>query len=97
MMRGDLGYSITGRRDQTYIGASLDAVPQQTDTQGTVVLGSTLVELVKVDGVLERTVFDQAPLRNLMVVLGQTHGETKEDLGIGVQLLGAKLNDVSKA
>lgn len=82
---------------KTYISTSLNTVSEETDALGTVVLGGAFVELVKVDGVLERAILDQAALGDLIVVLGQTHSEAKEDLGIGVQLLGAKLDDVSEA
>jgi hypothetical protein len=62
-----------------------------------VVAGGALVELVEVDGVLEGAVLDEGALGDVGVVLGQAHDEAEVDLGVGIQLAGAELNDVADA
>lgn len=59
--------------------------------------GHTLIQGRKVDSMLERTVLDQLTLRDVAVVAYKTHGEAERDLGVGVELRGAKLDDVAHA
>jgi hypothetical protein len=80
-----------------YLGGPLYALPQHPDAKRPVVLGRAVVEFVKVNGVLERAVLDQAALGDLFVVARQAHGEAEERLGVGVQLLRAELDDVAEA
>ena len=103
---GDAGLNRT-RLDQTidrtedgvgmYLGSSLYAPPEHANAVCPVVLGGALVEAVKVNGVLERAVLDQAALGYVLVVSCQAHGEAEERLGVGVELLRAELDDVAEA
>lgn len=45
----------------------------------------------------EGTVLDEAALRDVLVVAGEAHGEAEEDLGVGVEALGAEFDDVTEA
>src|SRR5690625_3413652 len=80
-----------------YLGSALDARAQQLQAVCAVVARGTLVERLEVDGVLESAVFDESTLRNVLVVLSQTHDEAQVDLGVRVQLAGAELDDVAEA
>ena len=46
---------------------------------------------------LEGAVLDQAPLRNLLVLLRQTHDKAEIGLRVRIEVLGAELDDVSQA
>lgn len=45
----------------------------------------------------EGAVFDKAALGDVLVVFGQAHDEAQVDLGVGVELAGAKLDDIAHA
>lgn len=75
----------------------LDAAAQEVETVSAVVAGGALVELLDVDGVLQGAILDEGALGNLLVVLGQAHDEAEADLGVGVELARAELDDVAQA
>lgn len=79
----------------TYIRAPPHTAPQHTNPVCSVVLGGALVQRVEVDGVLERAVLDQAPLRDLLVIPREAHGEAEVCLGVWVEFLCAELDDVA--
>ena len=62
-----------------------------------VVPRSALVESLEVNSVLQRAVLNQGALWDVLVVLGQAHDEAEVDLGVGVELAGAELDDVAQA
>lgn len=82
---------------KTYILTPADAVTQHTNAEATVVLGSTVVKGLDVNGVFQSAVLDQSTVGDGAVFAGKTHGESEVDLGIGVEVDGAKLNNVSHA
>lgn len=73
-----------------------EAVLEQIKGNGSLLIGSTFVELCHVDSMLERTVFDQRPLWNIGILSRETHRESKVDLRIGVQFGSAELNQISQ-
>lgn len=80
----------------TYIGRAADAVPEHLDSPGAVVLARALVQLLEIDGMLQRAVLNETPLRDVWVVLDHTHGEPKVGLRVGVYVLGTEQHDVTK-
>lgn len=72
-----------------YLCGPPDAVPQHPNAHGAVVLRCALIQAVKVDGMLQGTVFDQAPLGYVLVIPGQAHDEAKIGLWVGIQLMSA--------
>lgn len=80
----------------TYIGRAADTVPEHFDSPRAVILARALVQLLEIDGMLQRAVLDETPLRDMWVVLDQTHGESKVGLRVGVYVLGTEQHDVTK-
>lgn len=80
----------------TYVGGAADAVPEHLDPPGAVILARTLVQLLEINGVLQRAILDETPLRDVWVVLDQTHGESKIGLRVGVDVLSTEQHNVTK-
>ena len=80
-----------------YPGAPPHATPEHAHAKSTVIFRCAFVELAKVDGMLESTVLYQTPLWYLGIFPCQAHGKAEEGLGVGVEALGAKFDDVSEA
>lgn len=74
----------------TYIGRAADAVPEHLNSPGAIVLARTFVQLLEINGMLQRAVLDQTPLWDVWVVLDQTHGESEVGLRVGIQVLGTE-------
>lgn len=81
----------------TNLRCPLHTLPQHASAECTVVFGGALIEFVEVQGMLERTILDQAPLWDIFVRLDQAVRKTKILFGIRVQLLGTKGDDISQA
>ena len=79
-----------------YPGTPPHAAPEHAHAKSTVIFGCAFVELAKVNGMLESTVFHQTPLRYLGIVPCQAHGKPEEGLGVRVEALGAEFDDVSE-
>lgn len=83
--------------DKTNLFTASDARLQHIETKSPVILDRAFIQLLKVHPVLERAFLHQGTLWNLVIVLCQTHGEAEVDLGIGIQMRGAQLNNVPHA
>lgn len=64
---------------------------------GSVIAGRTLVKRLEVYGVLQGAILDESALGDVVVVLGEAHDKAEVDLGVGVELAGAQLDDVAHA
>lgn len=62
-----------------------------------IISGRALVQLLKINGMLERAVLHKRALGDVLVILSKAHHETEAELGIGVELAGAQLDDVAHA
>lgn len=79
------------------VGRPGNALSQQINAVGTIILARAVVELLKVKSMFECAAFHELFVRDVAVVIRQAHGETKIDLGIGIQSRGTELDDIAKA
>lgn len=78
------------------VGAPLDALLEEINALGAVILANALVQSTEIDAVLKSTVLNQILGWNLGVVARQTHGETEGNLGVSVEVGGTEFDNVSK-
>lgn len=57
----------------------------------------TLVQLLKINRVLEGAVLNKRALGDVLVILSKTHDEAEAELRVRVELAGAELDDVAHA
>lgn len=84
-------------RGPTYISGPLHAIPQHLQPMRSVIPGRTLIQLLKINRVLEGAVLDERALGDVLVILSKTHDEAEAELGVRVELAGAELDDVAHA
>lgn len=73
------------------------AVAEELETVGAVVARGALVNLANIYSVLESAVLDEGAVGNALIVPREAHDEAKADLGVGVELAGAELDNVAQA
>lgn len=83
--------------EKSYLGTPADATPQHVHAESTIVLARAVTELVEVNGMFESAVFKMTALRDVLIVFDQAHSKTKVDLGVRVDIGGAKQHDISQA
>ncbi|CEI40202.1 unnamed protein product [Fusarium venenatum] len=70
---------------------------QETQPIASILLHSTFVQLLEIDGRFEGAVFDKGSSGDIAVVTAQAHNKTQIYLRVGVKLAGAKFNDIAHA
>lgn len=83
-------------RSDAHVDTPLHAIPQQPHAHP-IGAACALIQLLEVDGVLQRTALDQGFIGDLLVVVGETHDEAEIDARLRVEVGGAQLEDVAHA
>lgn len=79
------------------LGATFETRLQHINRIPTIILTQALIELVKVEAVLQSAVMDELALGDVGVLARQAHGEAEVELGVRVEVGGAQLEHVPQA